>query len=138
MIDHRFHMKNTIADVTPVVMSAKAIVRGALGASATGRFEICLSEALTNVVKHARPTPLGAFIDVAVHETRDAICVAIFDPIGAKPFDPRDHTQDLDPVDPLAESGRGLGLIIRCADLLDYGPAGDRNRLILKFIKATQ
>jgi serine/threonine-protein kinase RsbW len=131
-------MNNTLEDVTPMVLSLKADVCAALGASATVRFEICLSEALTNVVKHAQPTTPDELIDVTVQETSDAICVEIYDPAGAAPFDFRDHALDLVTVDPLAESGRGLGLIMQCADALDYGPSGDRNRLILTFNKVTQ
>lgn len=138
MIPSRYQMKNMLEDVTPTVMSLKADVCVALGASTTVRFEICISEALTNVVKHAQPTTPDELIDVTVQETSDAISVEIFDPAGAVPFDLRDHAHDLETVDPLAESGRGLGLIMQCADAIDYGPTGDRNRLILTFIKAKQ
>ena len=36
-------------------------------------------------------------------------------------------------VEVTAESGRGLGLILECADRVTYGPSPQRNRLQLDF-----
>lgn len=57
----------------------------------------------------------------------------IFDPVGAPPFDLTAYATAQSEVDPMAESGRGLGLILRCADGVHYGLSGNRRRLALDF-----
>lgn len=131
-------MRNTLEGVDTLVMSLKAEVGAILGSAVLIRFEICVAEALTNIVKHAKPVMTHAVIEVALSETADAILVEIFDPLGATPFDLRDLAPDLDAVDLLAESGRGLGLIMQCADAVDYHRSEDRNCLKLEFGKARE
>ncbi|MEP1586203.1 MAG: ATP-binding protein [Tateyamaria sp.] len=138
MIEHRYHMKNTLEDVDPMVMSLKDCVCGALEPSVAFRFEVCASETLKNIVKHAKPVTLDGQIDVTLTETKDTLLMTVFDPVGAAYFDLRDHAPDLETVDPLAESGRGLGLIMHCADTVDYGMSKGRNRLVLSFKKGPQ
>ncbi len=138
MIKSRHQIQNTLEDVDHLVTSLEAVVCLALGPEATSRFEICLSEALTNLVKHAKPKMGAAAIEITVTEQDQIIVVEILDPVGADPFDLRDHAVDLKTIDPLAEEGRGLGLIMQCADAVDYGPSGDHNRLALQFTKAAK
>ncbi len=130
-------MQNALEDVDPLVTSLKAVVCVALGPETAFRFEICVSEALTNLVKHAKPKTRGETIEITVTEQDEILVVEIFDPVGADAFDPRDHAADLETMDPLAEEGRGLGLIMQCADVVDYGLSGDRNRLALQFAMPT-
>ncbi|MHA6327064.1 ATP-binding protein [Roseivivax sp. CAU 1753] len=107
-------------------------VEGRLSGVAQSRFGICLSEALTNLVLHA-PTPhKEAVIDISLSIEKE-IVVELFDPKGAPAFDPREQASALLQVDPMAESGRGLGLIMECADRVEYGAVAKRNRLILGF-----
>ncbi|UWR22009.1 ATP-binding protein [Sulfitobacter sp. S190] len=129
-------MRNDLGDVDRVVLSMKASVQGALGASSLVKFEISLSEALTNLVKHARTSDRSAPIDIELDETDTSVRVEMFDPVGAQPFDLRDHARPLASVDPLAESGRGLGLFLQCSDDVDYGPKADRMCLSLSFSKS--
>lgn len=129
-------MQNDLGDVDRMVMSLKTAVDETLDSAAMFKFEICTSEALTNIVKHAAPTAKNASILVRLSETESTLDVMIFDPVGASYFDLRDHARDLDTVDPLAESGRGLGLIMQCADAVDYRSQNGRTRLILTFIKS--
>jgi serine/threonine-protein kinase RsbW len=129
-----FQMQNRLEDVDPMVMSLKAAVEGNLDHDVMVRFEICMSEALTNLASHVNVEP--TVIDVTLALSHDKLTVEIFDPVGATPFDLRDHAVDLSSVEMLAENGRGLGLIMQCADAVDYGLSGDRNRLKLEFLKA--
>jgi len=129
-------MQNDLGDVDRMVVALKTAVDGTLDSAAMFKFEICTSEALTNIVKHAAPIAKNASILVQLSEAESTLDVMIFDPAGAAPFDLRDHARDLDTVDPLAESGRGLGLIMQCADAVDYGSHDGRTRLILTFMKS--
>lgn len=136
MISASFHMQNDLGDVDRMVVALKTAVDGTLDSAAMFKFEICTSEALTNIVKHAATTNKSDHILVQLSETDSNLDVIIFDPVGAAPFDLRDHARDLDTVDPLAESGRGLGLIMQCADAVTYGSHDGRTRLILTFTKS--
>ena len=135
MISKSFHMQNDLGDVDRMVMSLKTAVDGTLDSAAMFKFEICTSEALTNIVKHASATNKSDPILVQLSETDANLDVIVFDPVGAALFDLRDHARDLDTVDPLAESGRGLGLIMQCADAVTYGSHDGRTRLFLTFTK---
>jgi serine/threonine-protein kinase RsbW len=135
VINQSFHMKNDIENVDRMVMSLKSVVKDILDSTTMFRFEICLSETLTNSVKHADTHDKETPIEVTLIETASALVVDVFDPVGAGFFDLRDHAKDLDSVDLMAESGRGLGLILQCADAVTYGALKGRNRLALDFLK---
>lgn len=119
-------------------MSLREEVCAALGAAVAARFEIGASEALTNAVKHGHAAAPGSQIEMTLEWAADAVTVEIFDLPGTTPFDPRTHAPLLDDVDPLAESGRGLALIVHCADAVDYISTGARNRLVLTFVKTPE
>ncbi|WP_435705366.1 ATP-binding protein [Yoonia sp.] len=125
-------MQNDLDAVDALVVALCQQVGDALSPAAMVRFEICMSEALTNVVKHAA-APAFAVIDIDATTTPAAILIEIFDYDKAPPFDPRDHAVDLDTLDPLAESGRGIGLILQCADAVNYSVPDGRARLSLTF-----
>jgi serine/threonine-protein kinase RsbW len=133
-----FHMQNDIGAVDRMVVSLRSAVDGTLDSATIFRFETCISEALTNIVKHSATAHKNDPILIQVSETQADLDVSIFDPADAAPFDLRDHARDLDNVDPLAESGRGLGLIMQCADAVDYGSHDGRTRLILTFTKTRE
>lgn len=126
-------MPNALEAVDPMVVTLGRHVEDHLSDMARARFGICLSEALTNLVIHAPTEDREAPIDIFVVIGPDQIEVAVFDPKGAPPFDVRDHGRDPAQMDALAESGRGLGLIMECADRVDYGPGERGNRLLLGF-----
>lgn len=127
-------MPNQIEAIDPMVLTLKSHVDGALSGEALFRFDICLSEALANLVLHAETTDKSAPITVKIRHEADRLNASIFDPVGAEAFDIRDKARALDDVDALAESGRGLGLILECADEVNYGPTPDGNRLKLTFV----
>jgi serine/threonine-protein kinase RsbW len=128
-----FHMPNQIEAIDPMVLTLKSHVDGALSGEALFRFDICLSEALANLVIHAETTDKSAPITVKIRHEAESLSTEIFDPKGAVAFDIRDKARALDEIDALAENGRGLGLILECADQVDYGPAPEGNRLKLTF-----
>ena len=129
-----FHMPRRIDDVDPTVRALTSELEGYLSGEARLRFEITVSEALSNLVIHAKPATADATIDIHLALAADQVVVEIFDPEGAEPFDIKAHARDLSQIDLMAEHGRGLGIIIECADAVDYGSHADRNRLRLTFI----
>ncbi|WP_305968701.1 MULTISPECIES: ATP-binding protein [unclassified Mameliella] len=128
-----FHMSNDLEAVDPMVVALGRQVEGRLDGVAQSRFGICLSEALTNLVLHAETSNKDIPIQIHLTTTQHEVVVEVFDPVGAPAFDLRQHGNVLSQVDAWAESGRGLGLIMECADRVDYGPVARKNRLLLGF-----
>ena len=127
------HMPMTLEAVDPTVLALKSHAEGHLPPEAQFRFELCVSEALTNLVLHGKPRIRGEPVELSVALEAKTVEVVIHDPVGALPFDVTAHAPDLDSVDALAEAGRGLGLIMECADSVDYGGPAGRRRLRLYF-----
>lgn len=131
-----FKMANALEEVEPMVLALKTAVEDKLTKEAVLRFEICVIEALTNHTEHAQPRQEKHPIEIVLRPRASGVTVDIFDPLGMPAFDLRDHALDLDAVDPMQEGGRGLGLILECADRVDYGARDGRNRLSLEFSDA--
>jgi serine/threonine-protein kinase RsbW len=127
-------MPNRLEEVSKMVLHLKAEVDGYFEPEALMRFEICVTEALSNLTIHADTRDRSAPVDIRLTIDPSAVAVDIFDPVGTKPFDLKEHAVALSDVETTAESGRGLGLILECADSVTYGPSNDRNRLSLNFL----
>ncbi len=126
-------MERKLEAVDPMVQRLSQSVAHNLRDDAQFRFAICISEALTNLVLHAQNCESDAQIDIEIEQTDHGVAVDIFDPKGAKPFDLKENARKLSDIDATAEGGRGLGLILECADHVTYGPVKMRNRLRLEF-----
>ncbi len=133
-----FHMANRLDAVDPMVLTMKDQLRVVLSNETLLRFDICLSETLANLVLHAKAATPGSQVDVTLDIAKGRVTAQIFDPEGAAVFDIRDAARDLDAVDVMAECGRGVGLILQCADVVDYGPVNNRYRLSLTFVEGNQ
>lgn len=129
-----FQMPSRIYDVDLMVMELAAKVDGILPMEARFRLELSVSEALTNLVLHAKTDVKNAVIDIRLTLGESDVTLEIFDPTGAAPFDITAHAPDLSEIEATVESGRGLALIMDCADSVEYGPSADRNRLKLTFV----
>lgn len=129
-----FQMPSILDDVDPMVVTLVSHIEGVLEVEARFRFQLSVSEALTNLVIHAKTDENNAVIDIRLTLGRDRVSIEIFDPTGAAPFDIRAHATDLSHVDPTLEGGRGLGLIMECADGVDYSRSAKQNRLKLDFV----
>lgn len=136
MTAHLYKMSNIIDAVDPMVMTLRAEVAEVLSDDARFRFEICVTEALANLVTHAPKS--DAPVDILLTMSAGHTVIEIFDTAGAPPFDLRNHATDLADVDAMSEGGRGLGLIMECADRVHYGPSGPGNSLVLEFWNDTQ
>lgn len=128
-----YDMANEIDAIDPVVLALRADVCGVLSDAARFRFELCVTEALTNLVTHAATPANDANIKITLTLQTGTAVIEIFDPIGAAPFDLRAHATEISQIDTMAEGGRGLALIMQCADTVTYGPQGTQHALCLTF-----
>lgn len=128
-----FHMPNQLEAVDPMVLALKSHLQDKVADEALMRFDICMSEALANLVLHAKTEQKDAPIVMMLDFDGDVLTVDVFDPEGTEAFDIRKQARALSDVDVMAESGRGLGLILECADGVEYGPVQNRRCLSLKF-----
>ena len=119
--------------VDPVVLSLKDDLKDTLPEDKLGAMEIVVTEALTNIVRHAYQGAGDAPIRVRTLLTDAAVVVEIRDAAPPGPADLFDKAPNIDEIDPLAESGRGLALIRCYADRLDFAPGASGNRLRLEF-----
>ncbi len=128
-----FTMTKDIHESDALVLKLCEEVRPYLPESAAGSFEIALSEAITNAVKHADiPDGSGPF-EVMLLKRCGLLVVVITDPPGTKTFYFPKTIQPLDEIDAFAESGRGNSLIQACADSVRYCVRKGRNRLLMAF-----
>lgn len=116
-----------------MVLALKSYLEDQLADETLMRLDICMSEALANLVLHAKTEQKDAPIELMFDFEGDVLTVDIFDPEGTKAFDIRKQARALSDVDVMAEGGRGLGLILECADGVEYGPVQNRRCLSLKF-----
>jgi serine/threonine-protein kinase RsbW len=116
-----------------MVLALRSEAEGVLPIETLFRFELAVSEALANLAKHARPVRDGATVDLVLDMNPNHTCLEIYDPTGVDPFDSVAAAPDISDVALLAESGRGLGLIMTCADSVTYGEIDGRNSLTLCF-----
>lgn len=116
-----------------MVQTLTRAVRTVLPAEARMRFQLAVSEALTNLALHAETNHSKGVVRIVLSLGGQTAEVQVFDPDGAERFDPCVPAPRLSEVDPLSEKGRGLGLIAFCADDLSYGPVEGRRRLRLSF-----
>lgn len=97
------------------------------------RLVLCLNEVLANVITHgggdARAAPIHLVLEVAREQRHGKAGVRVSD--AGIAFDPRAVPARALPktLEEASGGGRGLVLIRRCADWLDYRHEGGRNHL---------
>lgn len=97
------------------------------------RLALCLNEVLANIIIHGGKTALAAPIQLALEVARDQghgkAGVRVSD--AGIAFDPRSVPARSPPrtLEEASMGGRGLVLIRRCCDWLDYRHEGGRNHL---------
>lgn len=125
-----------MAAVDQMVVSLTQAASAVLSDGDVLRFELATSEVLTNIVKHAlNGGNEGSIVDIELSTSDDGVVLEIYDPVDTEPFNLRDVKTHIDDVDPLAESGRGIAIILSCADELNYSPINGRQRLSISFWK---
>lgn len=133
MILGTFAMPATLERVDDTVIALKAEAADVLTGDMPLRLEICLAEALTNHIVHRSRETNEKIGDIELRKIPGGVSVSIFDAPGSDPFDIRDMNASFDDIPLLAESGRGVALILSCADHIRYEPCGPTKRLTLEF-----
>ena len=127
-----FIIHATLEEVDGLTRSLADLARTCLPAEKLVGLEIAVAEALNNVVLHGYDGREGT-ISAALTVRDGAVTAEIRDggrPVPAGAFE---AAGSLDDMDPLVESGRGLGLMVGLSDRLDYASAPDGNCLTLEF-----
>ncbi len=97
-------------------------------------FMLTLTEILSNLIQHAKPTP--KYIRIRLYQTRKQIILDIAD--NAAPFEDFNERckESIERVigDILSESGRGLGIIAQSHSYYQYLPANRSSDLLNHFI----
>ncbi|WP_263351402.1 ATP-binding protein [Acidicapsa acidisoli] len=110
-----------------------------LGSPRSNEAELCVVEAVTNVIRHAYHGEPGHAVEVAVRTGTDSVIFEIRDngtPMTTKEAEVlTDGTRrvEFEPLnrEALAEGGRGLQIIHDLMDEIAYAADGERNRLTL-------
>lgn len=118
-----------------MVETLRSYLEGTFSPETCFRFQLCVSETLTNLSIHAQTNASACPIEIRLDLETASAKIQIFDPEGVKPFDLRKHATDLSKIDVMSEGGRGLSLIMECADVVDYSQSATdtRYRLSLTF-----
>jgi serine/threonine-protein kinase RsbW len=101
--------------------------------SVVERLVLCLNEVLANVIAHggkgARSAPVKLVLEVALEQGHGKAGVTVSD--AGTAFDPRSVPARSLPrtLEEASLGGRGLLLVRRCSDWLDYRHEGGRNHL---------
>ena len=123
----------TLEEVDSAVLALRNEAARTLAEPALIRLEIAITEAFNNIVRHGYPSP-GGTIEATCREQQDGVAVTILDtgrPVPDNSFAGRASLPD----DPLEESGRGIALILSCADSVGYRSEAGRNELSLTFLR---
>ncbi|MGO4855631.1 ATP-binding protein [Phaeovulum sp. W22_SRMD_FR3] len=130
-----FRMVAEIDAVDPLALALKAELADALSPDTLIRLEIALVEALTNIVVHGSAGNSGLLIDVLVAVDAAAVFIEIIDNGLPAPQGIYEQKPFLDEIDAMAESGRGVALILSCADAVRYRSDAGGNHLELRFLR---
>lgn len=97
------------------------------------RLDVCVSEAVGNIIAYAFDDPAGHTVAVAAERLGDALTVAIED--DGRPFDPLQVSPPEIPasLEDAPIGGLGIHLIRTMADEVRYERQGGRNRLWMAF-----
>jgi anti-sigma regulatory factor (Ser/Thr protein kinase) len=122
-----------VSELGPSADQMRAWLSSEVDDDSAGSVELALVEALTNSIRHGPPNsvqPIGIFLEI----TDSDIVVEIADGSPPMPtlFDGAGQQKlELDTLDiaEVAESGRGLSLIVLSMDEVSFVQAGDQVRL---------
>jgi serine/threonine-protein kinase RsbW len=133
MTHQAFSMAARIDEVDGMGLQLKAAASSMLPDDRLVAFEIAVIEALTNVVLHATRGDPGAIIEIDLSSASGTVQIEIRDTGLPAPPDLFDGDGRLEQIDAMAESGRGVALILTCADDVKYQSKEGINRLTLRF-----
>lgn len=133
MATHSFQIDSKYTGITILIEKLHDLFLGiGLDERDLSELEICLVEALNNVVKHSYNAQPGYIINLEIDIDMESITVKIID-FGITRTNFSKPTLDYNPddIDNLPESGIGLFIIDRLMDSTKYETEGDKNIFIL-------
>jgi len=132
-VKHARRIANSVSELRPLAAWAVAVARE-LGCPAErcSDVDLCLTEAVSNVIRHGYADGAAHEIGIELEREPDALVLRIED--DARPFDPllapESRAASLDDARP---SGRGIMLLRSAADSASYERGEGCNRLTLRF-----
>jgi serine/threonine-protein kinase RsbW len=133
----RWEFEATREEVSRICESVRAFLEGRADEAWISEFDLGLTEALTNVVRHAYAGTPGGRVELTLKPGGSAIELAIRDrgmpaPEGLFVLD-RSGVFNFDPanIQSLPEGGMGLALIRRCFNKIEYSSVNAENTLEL-------
>lgn len=130
---HLRRIVNRIAELRPLSAWAIGVARE-LGCPAERcpDIDVCLSEAISNVICHGYGDDAPHEIGVELWREPEALVVRIED--DGRPFDPlATQAHRVTTLDEAAPAGRGITLLRSAADAASYERVEGHNRLTLRF-----
>jgi anti-sigma regulatory factor (Ser/Thr protein kinase) len=132
----RLTLANEIDEVADAARWVERIAaRWSLAADLEFRLQLCLEEAVSNVVYHAYPEAGRREILLSLGAYPDRLELTVED--DGVPFDPRTAAAPARPadLDQAPVGGLGIHLIRQFTRRLDYARVAERNRLTLEFAR---
>ena len=128
----RFRMPSRREAVAPTVDRILKAVEGAgLDHEQRQDLAVAVGEALSNAAVHGNGLRHGSQVLISVAVTpRTGACVEVKD--SGPGFDPRSVHDPTDPLRVLSPGGRGLFLMHRLVDEVEFSPSGNRVRLTMR------
>jgi anti-sigma regulatory factor (Ser/Thr protein kinase) len=127
----RFRMESRRASVAPAVRKVLAAAgRAGLSGERQDDLAVALSEALSNAAVHGNRLRPDSFVRVTITVEPGCFSVAVAD--GGAGFDSAALHDPTHPERILLPGGRGVFLMSRLVDELEYNEAGNRVRLTMR------
>jgi serine/threonine-protein kinase RsbW len=140
-VHQSFEMPAHLEAIDAMVVDLRLAVQPLLRDEALFGFEVAVSEALTNVVKHAFAASADretGVITLTLSSDAEAVTLELLDHGKPGPETMFDAVPKLDEIDIFAEHGRGLSLILHYAESAAYRSGPEGNRLRLRFKRLPQ
>jgi len=128
-----FVIRATLEEIDSLTRSLAELAGPCLPPEKIVGLEIAVAEALNNIVLHGYGPWGDGTISAAITLQEDGATVEISHRGRQVPPGTFETASSVAELDPLAESGRGTGLIVGLSDRLDYVSAPEGNLLTLRF-----
>lgn len=134
MIQEKFIINSDYDNVEKLIFSVKTfLTKEKIESHILSGVDICLTEALNNVIKHAYQGEQNKPIEVIVSKDSNSLEIIIIDTgIARENFKIKNLDFDPNDIDNLPESGMGLYLIKQLMDELDYYTINGKNYFTLR------
>jgi anti-sigma regulatory factor (Ser/Thr protein kinase) len=131
---HRLTLRNSRAEIARLMPWVEGLVaRLGVPPRTAHALQLCLEEAVTNIVSHAFEPGTGHDVQIAVWRDDAALHAEVTD--DGSPFDPLSHVLPAAPRDLQSApiGGLGIKLMRSFAERIAYRRCGETNRLTLSF-----